>query len=217
MEIGRKQDTIALNMRPPYQHLGSTAAVLFSKTQQALLSLFFTRPDQAFYYQETVRLVELSKGTVYRELKRMHGAGILTRTRQGNQVYYQANPDCPVYRELIGLITKTAGVADVLAAALGALVEKIKVAFIFGSFAKGEPSSRSDVDVMIIGDVKFGDMVSAIAPAQSKLAREINPVVYPPKEFQGKLAADHTFLSNVINGPKIFIIGDERELAAVAG
>ena len=72
------------------------------------------------------------------------------------------------------------------------------------------------MDVLVIRDVSFGETVSALTPAQEVLGREVNPTVYPPEEFQRKVAAKHHFIKNVLNGPKLFLIGDERELARLA-
>jgi uncharacterized protein len=113
-------------------------------------------------------------------------------------------------------VVKTADVADVLRAALAPLVDRIVVTFIFGSFASGEPRKTSDVDVLVVGDATFGAIVSALSAAQEKLVRDVNPSVYPVAEFRQKLVASHHFLTSVLNGPKIFLVGDERELTGVA-
>jgi predicted nucleotidyltransferase len=130
-------------------------------------------------------------------------------------VFYQANPDCPVFEELKGLMVKTTGVADVLRAALAPLAAQIRVAFVYGSVAKLTQRSGSDVDIMAVGESTFGDVVSALENAQITLAREINPTVYSPAEFRSKLKAGHHFLTSVVGGEKIFLIGDEHELAGL--
>ena len=192
------------------------AAALFGKAQQSVLGLLFGRPDESFYVREIVRATRAGQGAVQRELKRLADSGIIERVERGRQVYYQANRHCPIFAELLGLIVKTAGVGDVLRAALAALKGRIAVAFIFGSFAGGEPRKASDVDVLVVGDVTFAEVVSALGPAQERLGRDVNPSVYPPAEFRQKLAAGHHFLTSVLNGPKIFLIGGERELAGLA-
>lgn len=132
--------------------------------------------------------------------------GILTRRPSGRQVYYQANPDCPIFQELRTLIVKTAGVAEVLREALLPLADHIQTAFLYGSFAAERQGPRSDVDVMAIGDVPLSKVVEALAPAQERLGREINPTIYPVTEFRAKAVARHAFVAAVIRGPKIFLI-----------
>ena len=192
------------------------ASVLFGKGQQAVLGLLFGRPDESFYVREIVRASRVGQGAVQRELQRLAEAGIIDRAVRGRQVFYQANRQCPIFAELQGLVVKTVGVADLLRASLAPLVDRIVVAFVFGSFASGEPRRSSDVDILVVGDATFGEVVSALGAAQEKLGRDVNPSVYPVAEFRQKLAAGHHFLTSVLNNPKIFVLGDERELAGLA-
>jgi len=181
-----------------------------------VLALLFGHVDQAFYLREIVRQTAAAHGAVQREVKNLSAAGILLRTTRGRNVYYQADPQCPIFSELRGMIMKTAGVAEPLRAALTPLAKRISVAFIYGSFARLEPRGSSDLDLLIIGEVEFGDVVSSLSPTQEKLGREINPTVYPEAEFRKKLAERHHFLTSVLTEPKIFIIGDESELERLA-
>jgi predicted nucleotidyltransferase len=181
-----------------------------------LLALFLGHPDQPLYLRETVRRAGLAHGAVQRELRRLTEAGVLRRTVQGRQTYYQANRDCPIFPELRGLLLKTTGLADVLRAALRPLAPRVRIAFVYGSLARGEAGAGSDVDLMVIGRVTFASVVAATGPAQGQLGREINPSVYPPDEFRKKLAVGNPFLQNVLNGPKLFVVGDARELAGLA-
>ena len=114
------------------------------------------------------------------------------------------------------MLVKTVGVTDVLRAALSGLADRIQVAFLFGSMAKGSARSNSDVDVLVVGEISFGELVSALASAQEKLGREVNPSLYPSSEFARKLAQHHHFLTSVLKEPKVFLVGDENELARLA-
>jgi len=189
---------------------------LFGKARRAVLSLLYGRADEEFYIRHILRNVSVGHGAVQRELKRLAEAGILRRTARGRQVYYRANPDSPIFPELKSLITKTAGVGDILLNALAPFAERIKIAFIFGSIARGEETLRSDIDLIIIGDVSFMDVVTSLQAAQKAIGREINPTVYPSKEFELKIEANHHFLTKLLDGPKIFLIGDENELSRLA-
>jgi predicted nucleotidyltransferase len=193
--------------------LGTT---LFGKTRRVLLTLLYSHPDESFYLRQLVRMTGVGMGALQRELRQLSEAGIIIRREIGRQAFFKANPDCPVYRELKDIIIKTFGVADVLRQALAPLADTILVAFIFGSMASGEINQGSDLDVMVIGDISFADIVSALTPVQEALSGEVNPTVYPPEEFKAKLAAEQHFIKSVLNSPKIFLIGNKNELEELA-
>lgn len=192
------------------------AEVLFSKNRRAVLSLLYGHPDQTFYLRQIVRVSGGGHGAIQRELKILSDVGILRRTVRDKQVYFQAHPDCPVFEELKSLIIKTAGVADVLKAALTVLGERVQAAFIFGSVARGQQKELSDVDLLVVGTTTFRNLVAALADAQTTLRREINPTLYTPEEFRTKLASRNHFLRAVLASNKLFLIGDERELERLA-
>jgi predicted nucleotidyltransferase len=193
------------------------AAALFGKTRRAILALLFGHPERSFYLRQIVREAEAGVGAVHRELQQMTAVGLLTRAHSGRQVYFQANPQCPVFAELRLLIAKTAGVGGGLKSALLALQDRIVCAFIFGSMASGQWSEGSDIDLMVVGRLDFGEVVAALYPVQERLSREINPTVYPEEEFRAKLAAGHHFLSTVLAGEKLFLVGGPDELEKLAG
>lgn len=197
--------------------MGSIGTALFGATRQAVLRALFGHSDRRFYLRQIIRLAGLGSGTVQRELAGLTRAGILTRTVEGTQTYYQANPRCPVFGELRGLVRKTFGVAEVLQGALQSLAGSIRLAFLYGSVVTGTETAASDIDVMVVGDgVSLDDVVSAFAGSQRDLGREVNPSVYRTEEFCRKLAEGQHFLSSVVAGPKILLIGDEGELSRLA-
>ena len=185
---------------------------MFGKTQRALLALFFARPEQSFYLRQIVRLAGIGQGAAQRELARWVEAGLLVRTQRGHQVHFQANRESPVFAELKALTVKTAGVADVLREALAAVADRVTLAFVHGSVARGTEKAGSDVDVVVVGKVRFGAVAAALSEAQAVLGREVNPMVYSEREFRDKVNAGHHFLKTVMDEPKLFLIGGEREL-----
>ena len=189
---------------------------LFGKARQALLSLLYARADEAYLQENLIQLAALGRGAVQRELEFLARAGVIRRTVHGRQVYFQANPESPIYAELRGLVVKTGGVADVLRAALAPLAGRIVVAFIYGSVAKGRERRASDVDVMVIGELSFEEVSKALARTQETIGREVNPSVFGPEEFRAKLATKNHFLRSVVSSEKIFLIGDDREIARLA-
>jgi len=194
----------------------SVGHLLFGKTRQAVLGLLLTHPDESFHLRQIVRMTGAGLGPAQREAVRLAQVGLIIRRQRGRQVFYGANRESPVYAELSGLVVKTAGIADVLRAALEPLKGSIRVAFIFGSFAAGRQASDSDIDLLVVAEMPFATLAKALGPAQQRLAREINPTVYSPDELAKKLAGRHHFLTRVFAGPKIFLVGDEHELSGMA-
>jgi len=189
---------------------------LFGRTRQALLAILYSRADEEHLQESLIQLAGLGRGTVQRELEFLARAGVVRRTVRGRQVYFQANSQSPTYKELRGLVVKTSGVADVLRGALAPLSGRISVAFIYGSVAKGAERRGSDVDVMVIGEASFSEASEALSQAQKTIGREVNPSVYAPADFRAKLKAKHHFLRTVLSAEKIFLVGDEHELARLA-
>ncbi len=192
------------------------SSYLFNKTRRSLLALLFGRPDESFYVNQILQQLGSGSGAVQRELKLMTEAGVIIREKRGNLVYYRANSKSPIFEELKNIVRKTFGVADVIRECLSPISSKIRVAFVFGSIATSTDDRASDIDVMIIGDVSFADVSSAISPAEKIIQREINPVVYPVAEFRQKAKEDDHFVNTVLEGEKIFLIGDEGELSRLA-
>jgi predicted nucleotidyltransferase len=188
------------------------AALLFGAHRRAVLARLLLRPEEAPHLRELARATGKPAGTLLRELNALAEAGILERRRVGNQVQFRANPACPIYEDLRNILKKTVGVADVLRDALAPLAGRIKVAFVYGSVARGDERPGSDLDLMVIGEAKFSGVVEALAPAQEALRREVNANVYPALEFRKKVAAGEPFLERVLADRRIFVLGGEDDL-----
>ncbi|HEY5899166.1 MAG TPA: nucleotidyltransferase domain-containing protein [Burkholderiales bacterium] len=181
-----------------------------------MLALLLLRPEESRHVRDLARALGKPAGTLLRELNALAEAGVLERRRVGNQVHFQANAGSPIYEDLRNILKKTVGVADVLREALAPLAAKIRAAFVYGSIARGDERPGSDLDLMIVGEVRFADVVAALAPAQETLRREVNPNLYPALEFRKKRAAGEPFLKRVLAERKIFILGGEDDLGKPA-
>lgn len=190
----------------------SLSDALFSTTQQKVLGLLYGKPDQSFYANEIARWAKVGKGSLMRELERLHSAGILTLSRQGNQTHYQANPACPIYGELAGIVRKTFGIAEVLRTALAPLAGQLTWAFVYGSIAKGDEHDGSDIDLMLIGEqLSYGEVMEHLLEVEEQLGRTINPVLYSVADWQSKKAAGSSFVTRVNQQEKIDLIGQDPE------
>jgi predicted nucleotidyltransferase len=191
----------------------SLGNVLFSGVQQRVLGVLFGMPDKSFYRNELMRLAGSGKGALQRELDRLEQAGLVTVRPVGNQKHYQANKDAPIFEELRGIVVKTFGVTDVLREALLPLEKDITAAFIFGSIAKKSDTSASDIDLFVVSDkLGYQDLIKALLPAEAALGRKINPTIYSNAELARKRKAQTSFVVRVLEQPKIFVVGSERDL-----
>jgi len=197
--------------------LHTLSSLIFSDYRRRVLGLLLLHPELQCHVREIARQTGTAAGTLHKELSRLAEAGILRRTRQGNQVYYGANRDCPIFEELASILRKTSGLADVLAQALAPLADRMRIALIFSSIAKGSEHAGSDIDLLLIGDLNFAEVVRLFYPVQSALGREINPKVYSSAEWRAKVTAGDTFALDVLAKPKIFLIGTEHDLEESVG
>jgi len=185
--------------------------ILFSsKTRVEVLKLFLFNPDNSFYQRQISHLTHLPIRGIQREVDKLLRIGILEKSMQGNRVYYKVNRRCPIIEELKNILFKTVGIQEALKNNLKK--KDIKVAFIYGSYAKGEEDLLSDIDLMIIGDVSLKEISSILSKPKEELKREINYVVFSPQEFIDRFKHKDHFLLSVLKEKKIFILGDENEL-----
>ena len=189
---------------------------LFGRTRAAVLAVLYGHVDQSFYLRQLVRAVGAGHGALQRELQHLTDMGLILRKTQGNQVLYRANSQSPIFSEIKGLITKTVGIHDVIRSSLASFAPEIQIAFVYGSIARQQERANSDVDLMVVGNTPFGEVVSALGPAQRTLGREINPNVFAADEFRTKLASGNHFLRSVMKEKKLFVLGTENELAKLA-
>lgn len=198
--------------------LGTTpkglADALFTKTQQRILGLLFGQPDRGFYTSEIIRMTKAGSGATQRELAKLDAAELVEVIQVGNQLNYQANRESPIFQELVGIITKTVGLAEPLRIALKPFEDRIRFAFVFGSIAKGTDRSSSDIDLLILSDsLTYGEVYSAAERLTTTLGRAVNPTVYTTAEFRRRRNEGNPFLERVLGSPRIWIVGTESDLA----
>lgn len=191
------------------------ADALFTTTQQRVLGALYGQPLRSFTVSELITSTGAGSGAMQRELAKLVASGLLTMQPVGNQKRYQANPAAPIHDELVGIVQKTVGLAEPLRAALQPLASKITAAFVYGSVAKRSDTARSDIDVMIVSSkLGYADALNAMADAEEKLGRKINPTIYSPAELAKRIKSDNAFVKRVLEQRKIWLIGGEDDLRA---
>ena len=190
----------------------SLADALFTTTQQRLLGLLFGQPSRSFFATELIALTGSGSGAVQRELKRLTSSGLVDVTPIGRQKHYQANAESPVFGELRCLVIKTVAVAQPIRQALEPLAERISLALLYGSTARGSDTASSDIDLLLVSDrLTLEEVYSALIPVESQLSRSIHPTLYTSAEFSDRRAAGSGFLANVLGGDRLVLIGEADE------
>jgi predicted nucleotidyltransferase len=182
-----------------------------SKIRQDLLTLFFTNPSQRYYLRELQRILGYSAGSIRRELLRFQKDDLFNTQKVANLLYYSLNTKHPLYKELKSIVSKTVGVEGSLRKTLSSF-KKIKIVFIYGSFATRREKAASDIDLMIIGEPNTSRLNEKIIELEKGLKREINPTIYSLKEYKAKKKAKSGFILDILKNPKIMLIGNENDI-----
>jgi predicted nucleotidyltransferase len=191
-----------------------TQSFIGSKTRTKILTLFVLNPKREYYTREIEREIKANFEATRKSLIGLEKTGLLKSRVSGKQRYYAINTQNAIFPEIKSMILKTAGLGDILKNTFKSF-NNIKAAFIYGSYARNTEDAESDIDMFIIGDVSTKSLQPVISGIENKFQREINPAVYPLKEFKDKLKTKHHFILSVLKTPKIFIKGSEdvvREL-----
>ena len=190
----------------------SISATVFSDSQARVYRWVFGQPEREFHLSELRRLTGLGSASLQRELNRLTEAGLLDSERVGNMRRFRANPDSPVYAELVSLTRKTLGAQQILRDALVPLAPNLQAAWIYGSLAKETETVRSDVDVMLIGNgLTLGRVLEVLAPIENELGRKINPTLYTTAEFAKRREQADSFVNRVLAQPVLPLIGKLHE------
>lgn len=192
------------------------AAVLFPGTKRKILALFFLNPDKEYYFSEVVRLTGTRQGVIQRELKNLAEAEILNAEKRGRQKFYSVNRRHPIFKDLRNVIFKTFGVIGKIREALEPLGNKIEFAFVYGSFARGQEVSGSDLDLFLVGKIQLDELVGILSNVEQAIGREINPALFSAAEFKDKWSQKNHFLKSLARSEKEYVIGSEDEFRRLA-
>ena len=192
----------------------SISSAIFTDSQSRLYVWLFGQPDRTFHLNELRRLTGLGSASLQRELNRLVLGGLVDVQAVGNLRRFQANPQSPVYVELVALTRKTLGTVPVLREALKPLQPKLMSAWVYGSVAKQTDTARSDIDLMLVGnDLLLSQVLATLEPAEAQLGRKINPSCYSLPEFERRRAEPDSFVNRVLSQPTLPLIGDAHEPA----
>jgi uncharacterized protein len=184
------------------------ANALFGKARRGVLALLFGQPGEARYTREIVKKVGAGASQVQKELELLTNAGLLIREERANQVYYRANPDAAIFPELVGLVVKSFGAADVLRETLAPFADRLAYAGIYGSVARGEQRADSDLDLLLIGSLRLSELALPLQTAETRLGYRISPTLIGAAEFAQRMQSGDSFLRKIVVGDMISLLGE---------
>ncbi len=185
---------------------------LFGKVRRSVLSTFVLNPEKSFYLLELIRFLNCGRGAVQREVSRLSGAGIITKSRVGNQVHYTANTNCLIYKELRSIFSKTTGLVDLLDADLKSCSDQLGMAFIYGDYARGTAVQNSPVNLIVIGDTTMDAVRACTVEFSQETARDLHITVLSTPELKRRLVSSDRRIHEILADRKIFLAGGHREL-----
>jgi predicted nucleotidyltransferase len=190
---------------------------LFPTKRGEILAATLSQPEKWWYMSELARFLRTTPSSLQRDLKALVDGGILEQRREGTRTYFKADTRSPLFADLRGLVEKTVGVVPTLQQLLERFKPRVDVAFIYGSLARGEERSTSDVDLLVVGTVGLADLSQVLRKAETRLGREVDLTTYSRSEFKEKVAGDDHFLSEVLRSRKQFVKGGQRDLDELVG
>ncbi len=190
--------------------MNTLSELLSSRVKAEIFRLLFGADASELHVREIARRANLNDATVRQELKKLINLGLIAARPDGNRTCYRARPEHPLYSEIRGMVLKTSGLAEVVRESLRG--SDVRVAFVFGSMASGEGKAGSDVDLMVLGPLTLRELTKRLMGAAARLGREINPHVLSIGEYSRRTRARDRFLTSVLKGPKLFVVGDDHEL-----
>lgn len=181
-----------------------------SKTRVKLLSEMLLSSDREYHIRELSRIIDISPIYVQKELKNLQSLGLLTSRKQGNMVLYVLDKSSTISDDLKRIFLKTEVVGTEILKSLDK--SKIQYALIYGSFAKGVETTKSDIDLLVIGDIDEDVLLKSVSKAEGKVGREISYVLWTPKEFAQKARQKIPLLLEILKTDVVMIIGEQHEL-----
>ena len=189
-------------------------ALKFTKNQTLILEIFFNDPQKSYYLRQLGRIIYKEPGVFQQDINKLVESGILLSEYQANSRFFELNKNHLLYSELKSIFFKTVGAEGKLKEILEK-IKNIKIAFIFGSYAKNKEDSFSDIDLMLVGNPDEDLLISKISKLESQLDREINYHIFSLADWGEKLKEKDSFIKNILAQPKIFLIGNKNELSGI--
>ncbi len=182
-------------------------ALIRSKARTRILTLLLLGNQEKYYLREIERRTGENINSVRRELANLESAGFVVSSALANLKYFSINRSSSIYPELRSMFLKTEGVAGVVRERL-ARHGDIESAFIFGSFASGEETVTSDIDLFLVGMIEEKAVIRTVREMEQLLGRQVNFVTMSREEFERRAKTRDPFVSRVLSSPLVPLVGE---------
>ena len=182
--------------------------LLTSKNRVKILAFLLFESEET-HIREISNKLKIAPSAVKREIDNLNSTSLIKISR--NKIVL--NKECNYLEDLKNIFIKTDYIFYPLKESLDG--KKIEYTFIFGSFARGSPSVDSDIDLMVIGDIRLSEVIALLEKAEKKVKRSINPVVWTLENL--KKEKNSSFIKDVFKKGIIMLKGNENELKKIIG
>jgi hypothetical protein len=182
-----------------------------SRVRIKVIRLFFLHPDIPYHIRGVVREISEEINAVRRELLRLEQIKLLKSERKGNRLYFTLQDTFPFYNELLRIVYKTYGLGGEILRCQKELGD-VNFALLTSSFTKGIRQGTGDIDLVVIGRVNVSALTAAVQRAERQTGREINYTVLKDSEFILRKKRRDAFVTQILMGSKVMLIGDEDAL-----
>ncbi len=188
--------------------------IITSRVRVKILELFLQDTRELYHVRGIVREIKEEINAVRRELERFDKAGFLKKESRGNRLYYWIREEYPFFGDLVSMVAKTKGLGQEIITNKGK-IGKINLVMFSGRFVRRKDRKREDdVDILVVGEVVLPELAAIIRKEETKRGKEVNYTVMSKEEFDFRKKRRDPFLTGILSGSRIMIIGDEEDLVS---
>ncbi|MBU2561869.1 MAG: nucleotidyltransferase domain-containing protein [Nanoarchaeota archaeon] len=170
-----------------------------SKKTGKVLDHFLDNPGEEFYLRQVATILKISASTAKIALETLEKEGILKKESRANANFYSLNTESKKVTELkiaknMDFITRS-GIAQQIQEQNTSIISLV----LFGSYAKGNNTKNSDIDILIISQKKANYSTIDCEGV------EVSIIQYTPQEWKEKAKKDKPFYQEIITTGKVLV------------
>ncbi|MGM5483241.1 MAG: nucleotidyltransferase domain-containing protein [Nanobdellota archaeon] len=172
-------------------NLGIDLPELFaSKNTSLIIKFFLDNPDIEISQIELLRKVRVAKGTGIKCLKKLVEYGMVGYKKLGVMHLYYLENEKPFVKQM-KVLNNLLKLQE-----LNSLKEDVEI-FLYGSCARGEEGKDSDIDLLIIGNIRRHKIINTIEKLSKKIGKSLNFRIFTQIEWSMLQKKDKPFYERV--------------------